>query len=166
MSGDSDAGAAKRSRGDHDRRYRAEIVPRRVVRPLQLEVLRPGQMLSEADLVDEPGAFYVAVYDDIDDVVGVATFLSEPHPARPGPNQWRLRGMASAPTRRGEGFGAAALTRGVDEAVARGGVLIWANARTPAVPFYEAHGFVAEGEEFDIPPIGPHYLMTRRLADD
>jgi hypothetical protein len=32
-----------------------------------------------------------------------------------------------------------------------------------ALGFYERLGFVAEGAEFDIDPIGPHYVMTRML---
>jgi GNAT superfamily N-acetyltransferase len=143
---------------------RVEIVPRRVVRPLQLAVLRPGQQLTDADLVDEAGAFYVASYDSSGGVAGVAAFLREAHPDRPGADQWRLRGMASEPSLRGGGFGAAALGRGLEEVAARGGVLVWCNARTPAVPFYEAHGFSREGSEFVIDPIGPHYRMSIRVG--
>jgi hypothetical protein len=32
-----------------------------------------------------------------------------------------------------------------------------------ALGFYERLGFIAEGPEFEIVPIGPHYVMTRDL---
>ncbi len=40
---------------------------------------------------------------------------------------------------------------------------MWFNARTPAVPFYRAHGFQVRGEEFILPDIGPHYFMWREI---
>ena len=38
--------------------------------------------------------------------------------------------------------------------------MVWCNARTPARGFYERYGFVAEGEEFELPDIGPHFRMS------
>jgi len=50
-----------------------------------------------------------------------------------------------------------------DHIRAHGGRLLWCNARVVALGFYERLGFVTEGPEFDIHPIGPHYVMTRQL---
>ena len=71
--------------------------------------------------------------------------------------------MASAPHVRGQGYGARALRFGIAEVKKRGGALLWCNARTGAVWFYERLGFSTVGEEFDIPPIGPHYVMEIEL---
>ncbi len=144
-------------------RIRAEVVPRRVVRPLQLLVLRPGRQATSDDLVDEPGAFYVAAFTPSQMVGGVAAFLPEPHPDRPEVAAWRLRGMASDPAHRGEGYGEAALRHGVVEAAARGGALMWCNARTVALGFYDRFGFVREGEEFVTETGIPHFRMSREL---
>ena len=38
------------------------------------------------------------------------------------------------------------------------------NARTLAVPFYRAHGFVSVGEEFEIPDVGPHFVMRGEVG--
>jgi hypothetical protein len=38
---------------------------------------------------------------------------------------------------------------------------VWCNARTPAAGFYGRAGFATEGEEFELPSIGPHFLMSR-----
>jgi predicted GNAT family N-acyltransferase len=40
---------------------------------------------------------------------------------------------------------------------------VWCNARTPAVGLYAREGFAIEGEEFELPEIGPHVVMTRSL---
>jgi GNAT superfamily N-acetyltransferase len=152
---------------------RTEVVPRAAVRRLQLAVLRPGQQLTPEDLVDEPGAFYVAAYTVDDVLAGAATMLPERFPlpagAPPGPGRgWRLRGMATDPALRGQGFGEAVLNRAMAEAAARGGAYAWCNARTTAVPFYERLDFRREGDEFVITlPDGtdiPHYLMWTLLG--
>jgi hypothetical protein len=44
-----------------------------------------------------------------------------------------------------------------------GGRYLWCNARLVAVPFYERLGLEAVGPEFDIPGIGPHYVMWRAV---
>jgi predicted GNAT family N-acyltransferase len=70
--------------------------------------------------------------------------------------------MATDPER-GRGTGGALLRACVDHARHEGGTRVWCNARTPARGFYEHAGFVAEGEEFALPDIGPHYLMALDL---
>ncbi|MCW2985645.1 MAG: acetyltransferase, family, partial [Conexibacter sp.] len=55
--------------------------------------------------------------------------------------------------------GAALLAACLDHARAQGASRVWCNARTPARGFYERAGFVAEGAEFELPQIGPHFLM-------
>ena len=84
-------------------------------------------------------------------------------PGRSDAGVWRLRGMATTPEVRGQGFGRALLENCFAHIRARGGTLLWCNARVVALAFYEHLGFVAEGEEFEIVPIGPHYVMTRQL---
>jgi predicted GNAT family N-acyltransferase len=41
--------------------------------------------------------------------------------------------------------------------------LLWCNARTPAVRFYQKQGWTPVGEEFDVPLAGPHVRMFKRL---
>ena len=36
---------------------------------------------------------------------------------------------------------------------------LWCNARLHAVGFYERQGWKVEGDEFDVPDIGPHFVM-------
>ncbi len=75
------------------------------------------------------------------------------HGHRPGPAR---RG-------RGEGAGALVLDALVAHVAAHDGGLLWCNARTPVRSFYERAGFVARGEEWVDPEIGPHVVMWRRV---
>jgi GNAT superfamily N-acetyltransferase len=143
---------------------RIEPVPPETVRPLRHAVLRPTQ--GPEELVypgdDLPGALHVAAREDRE-VVGIATVSPERHPHDPEPGDWRVRGMATTPSARGRGVGAALLDACVDHARARGGSRVWCTARVPAAGFYERAGFAVEGDEFELPDIGPHLLMARRL---
>jgi GNAT superfamily N-acetyltransferase len=82
-----------------------------------------------------------------------------------GDRCWRLRGMATAEERRGEGLGRAVLDAIVLHAAGHGAALIWCNARVRAIPFYERVGFAGLGELFEEPGIGPHLVMWKALGE-
>jgi GNAT superfamily N-acetyltransferase len=135
------------------------------VRQLRSEVLRPG-VAPEALAYpgDEiAGALHVGAYDG-GRIVGIASVNPEGFAAEPGLAAWRLRGMATLPASRGAGLGRAMLETTYAHIRATGGELLWCNARVVALGFYRRLRFVTRGAEFDIPPIGPHYVMTRRLV--
>lgn len=143
-----------------------EFVAAWTVLPLRARVLRPGQPLGSVDHDYDhwPDTFHVAAFSPAGGVVACATFYPEPTPD--GRDAWRLRAMASAPEVRGQGYGARTLTFGLTEIRTRGGTVVWCNARTPAVGFYQKLGFSTIGEEFELPPIGPHYVMETRLMEN
>ena len=132
------------------------------VRELRHSVLRPFEppeklVYSGDDEADtlHAGAFFG------DTLVGIASVCREPMPGLADRTQWRLRGMATVPGVRGKGYGRALLECCFAHIRAQGGTLLWCNARVAALGFYEHLGFVTQGEEFEIVPIGPHYVMTR-----
>ncbi len=137
------------------------VVEPEVTLPLRRAVLRPHQTLDEVRAGGDgrPG---VAVFDG-DRVLACASVRDEPMPGDGRPGDWRLRGMASDPTVRGEGYGAVALEAALDYARQRGATRVWCNARTGALGFYAKYGFTPVGEEFQLPDAGPHYLMWRRV---
>jgi predicted GNAT family N-acyltransferase len=51
----------------------------------------------------------------------------------------------------------------IEHAAAQGATRIWCNARIPAVSLYARAGFEVESEEFEIPGIGSHVVMARRV---
>jgi GNAT superfamily N-acetyltransferase len=135
------------------------------VRPLRGLVLRPGvppeTLVYAGD--DAPDALHVAASDG-ERIVGIASLCREPAPGRPQVSGWRLRGMATMPEARGAGIGARLLRECFRHVRDGGGGLLWCNARVVALGFYDKLGLAREGEEFDIPGIGPHYVMSRWLA--
>src|SRR3954451_672991 len=120
---------------------------------LRAEVLRPGLRPLQARFPGDaaPEAMHFAVYDPAGRIVGVAAVLPEASPdGQPG---WGLRGMAVDPALRRSGVGRS-LVAGVVDAFSRaGGGLLWCKARLPAVPFYAALGFVADGEPWEDPAL-------------
>ena len=134
--------------------------------PLRQRVLRAGQPPGAARIPadDRPDTATFAALDGAGRVVGSAVVSPEPFARQPGRPAWRLRGMATAPERRGGGIGDRVLRAALDHARAHGAEVVWCNARTPARRFYERAGFVAVGDEFEEPLIGPHVVMWHDLT--
>jgi GNAT superfamily N-acetyltransferase len=138
------------------------------VRLLRGSLLRPGE--PPASLVyhgdDAADTLHAGAFDN-GELVGIASVCQEALPADLAALErtgcWRLRGMATVPRVRGMGYGRSLLEACFAHVTGRGGTLIWCNARVVALDFYRHLGFQTHGEEFEIPPIGPHYVMTRRL---
>jgi GNAT superfamily N-acetyltransferase len=137
-----------------------------VVRPLRQEILRPGhtgeKLVFRGD--ENPETLHAAVSIE-NHVVAVATVMSDSHPYDPQPGDWRLRGMATSPALRNRGIGAALLAACEGHARDHHATRLWCNARVKARSFYERGGLVVEGDAFEIPTIGPHYLMSKSLYD-
>jgi GNAT superfamily N-acetyltransferase len=145
-------------------KFRIDRVPAEVTYPLRQQVLRPHEPISALRLRgdDDPTTGTFAALDTDGEVVGTATVRQEACPWRPDePAAWRLRGMATADSMRGQGIGAHVLRATIAHVVLEGGHLIWCNARTPAQRFYQREGFVVEGDEWEDPQIGPHVAMWR-----
>lgn len=143
-----------------------EQVPPAVTHPLRALVLRAGAPPERVRLAidDLPDTAAFAGRTGSGEVVGTAIVTPEPCPWLPErPGAWRLRGMATAESWRGAGVGARVLAAVVEHVRARGGALVWCNARVPARRFYERAGFAVHGDEWDDPEIGPHVAMWRTV---
>ena len=129
------------------------------LRPLRHSVLRPGQAFEETRYPGDDAGLHLGAFDG-DRLVGIASLYEEDRGGgRAG--GWRLRGMATDPGVRGAGFGAALLAACLDTVAAAGGTELWCNARMAAVGFYRRAGFEVVSEEFDVPGIGAHVVMSR-----
>jgi GNAT superfamily N-acetyltransferase len=129
---------------------------------LRHTVLRPHQTLDEVR--SETGGHAAAAHFCADDgagrVVCIASVWPEAAPWQPGaPDNWRLRGMATAPEWRGRGAGSAVLAAVLAHVSAAGGGLLWCTARLGAVGFYQRAGMVTMGDQWEEPFIGPHIAM-------
>lgn len=78
-------------------------------------------------------------------------------------NQMQIRGMAVLENNQGKGFGKL-LVKHVEETLKLQNTgLIWFNARENAVGFYEKMGYKKIGDSFEIPDVGIHYIMWKKL---
>jgi len=127
-------------------------------RELRQAVLRPNMTLEQLARHEAPDAYAVGVYDD---TALVAVGFVAPESSEPG--SWRVRGMATVPGLRGRGAGTKVLEALVTHAIEHGARRIWCNARIPARTLYERAGFEVVSEQFELPEIGPHFVMERRL---
>lgn len=142
---------------------RVEEVPAEVTYALRGAVLRPngGEVTWAGD--EDPATFHLAARNG-DQVVGVVRFSPTPCPWRPlARAPWQLRGMATSVAARGSGAGRALIDHGLAQVAARGGDLVWCDARLAAAGFYERMGFTVVTDEFDKPGIGPHVGMVIEL---
>jgi len=133
--------------------------------PLRHAELRPGLALDAARFEGdgEPatrhfGAFRRATGE----LVGCVSCMRR---ARHGEEAWQVRGMATRGDLVRRGFGRALLQHAL-AALRRGPGprLVWCNARVGALGFWERQGWVVASEVFDIPGVGPHRTMERRLS--
>jgi GNAT superfamily N-acetyltransferase len=148
-----------------------KILPSQVL-PLRAKVLRPNHPLMdcvfESDHAASAGHF--GVFSSAEEIISVGTIYPEliPHDYirlldETDVQFWRLRGMATDEAARGQGAGAAILHACIEHVrkhrQPNRKALIWAHARTGAIKFYQRNGFEAVGEEYNLPPIGPHFLI-------
>jgi GNAT superfamily N-acetyltransferase len=129
--------------------------------PLRGKVLRPNHRdMTDCQFAGDhlPLAGHFGAKSSSGEIVGIATIHTEALPDHPGVQQldrkliaefknefavWRLRGMATDDRLRGQGVGGEVLQACIAHARGNGAKLIWAHARTPALRFYQQHGFQA-----------------------
>lgn len=136
----------------------AEALPLRqkVLRPL----LRPEDCFYKED--DLATSFHLGLFH-AGRLVCIATFMLEASATFHAGHPYRLRGMATDPRYRGQGFGGILLRQGIEVLKDRRCDLLWFNAREAAFPFYESLGFQYHGGLFEMPGIGPHKVMYKHL---
>jgi ribosomal protein S18 acetylase RimI-like enzyme len=78
-------------------------------------------------------------------------------------NQYQIRGMAVLSEYQKKGFGEQLLKYCENEIRLKGGRLIWFNARRTAVDFYKKSGYEKIGSQFEIPDVGPHFILFKLI---
>ena len=127
-------------------------------------VLRTGLPVESCrfDGDDLPGTKHFGIYES-GALVGVVSVFECRSQSFDQSAQFQLRGMAVLDEHRKKGLGEELLTHAESHIIMRAAELIWFNARIAAVPFYQRNGYKIKGELFDIPGVGPHYLMFKEL---
>ncbi|OIN68365.1 GNAT family N-acetyltransferase [Exiguobacterium sp. KRL4] len=131
--------------------------------PLRHEVLRPHQPIEACIYPDDHAeeTFHLGGIKN-GCIVAIGTF-SKCSFEQDSEITYQLRGMATSPDVRGEGFGKALLEEARNVLVKREARGWWCNARLVAVPFYEQIGLTIASESFEIEGIGPHHVMVDRF---
>ncbi|WP_010094282.1 GNAT family N-acetyltransferase [Ornithinibacillus scapharcae] len=131
---------------------------------LRHTILRPSQPFEackyDADYAEDTfhvGAFYQG------NLITIASFYKEKHPDLLEDNQFRLRAMATDVAFRKLGAGRLVVSFAVEIVKQKNHTILWCNGRTSVQGYYERLGFQAHGEVFDLPPIGEHIVMVKRL---
>lgn len=108
----------------------------------------------------EPETTHLAAVDQHDHPIGVVSMVSLPcpeYPEQPGTYFWA---MAVARPHQGRGIGRSLITEVIDRAQSAGAEVMWADARSSAIPFYERCGAFAVGPSYTDDITG---LIDRRV---
>ena len=133
---------------------------------LRYKILRAGLPKESAQFPgdDAPSTWHLALFNSSAKnalPASCASFMLNSYKDEPA---WQLRGMATDDPYQGKGFGGELLRCAEVLIAADSNVrLFWCNARVPAIPFYQKHGWKVDSEEFDIPTAGPHRKMVKSL---
>lgn len=141
-----------------------KFVPLEIVLPLRSKMLRDGADIAACVFPTDnnEGVFHLAYYVNQTEIATVATFYPQKLEGREAFG-YQLRGMATDTPFFGKGYGAALINYAVDYIKTAKAEYIWCNARTSAIDFYKKQGFEIISEEFEIPGVGPHYIMILNL---
>jgi GNAT superfamily N-acetyltransferase len=71
--------------------------------------------------------------------------------------------MATVEAHRGKGFGNQLLNFAIVYLRGQKANYLWCNARKKALPFYLNMGFEIISAEFEVPGIGPHYVLYVKI---
>ena len=133
--------------------------------PIRNLILRPGKAIKKCQFTGDEHelTFHLGGFEE-GKLVSVASFYYQKNPLLVQEHQFRLRGMATLAEFQGQGFSKALLKTAFPLIQKSFCETVWCNARKAAYGFYQKVGFDFKGEEFDIPDIGPHTLMTKKLV--
>ncbi|QSB26626.1 GNAT family N-acetyltransferase [Flavobacterium sp. CLA17] len=97
------------------------------------------------------------------ELIGIISLYSKINTTFAQKNQAQIRGMAVLEQHQKKGIGEALVKHCENYCLQKNTDLIWFNARTAAVGFYQKMNYKTVGEAFDIKDVGEHYLMFKKL---
>jgi len=132
--------------------------------PLRHSVLRPHQSVDACHYPgdDDPKNFHLGAFK-ADKLISIASYFLENHPDLKGTPQYRLRGMATDPDFRNMSAGTLLIKKGNEVLMEKQVPVWWCNARVSAAGYYEKLGLKKLGPQFEIVPIGMHWVMYEEL---
>lgn len=130
------------------------------LRELRMRVLYPGLTSAKSLYPGDEDAIHIGAFNDSGVLIGIASLF------RREEGSLQLRGMATSAEVRGTGAGRDIVRFAEAYALENQVPRLWCNARVAAMGFYERCGWRVEGSEFEVPDIGPHYVMVSSQVDE
>jgi ribosomal protein S18 acetylase RimI-like enzyme len=132
--------------------------------PIRQQVLWQHKNIDDCGIAidDQKDAFHLGAYLN-DKLVCIGSFFKQNHAEFSAPRQYRLRAMATLPKAQNKGLAKILLEKSFNELKLHDIDLLWCDARIVAKGFYSKLGFVTNGDSYEIPIIGTHYLMYKKI---
>lgn len=144
--------------------YKIEFIKPAQTLEIRQKNLKPFLSVSECANPEDDGVdtkHFGLIYNN--KIISVASVFPQAHVDFSCGLPYRLRGMATETNYRGQGFGSVILMTIFDYLKEKRCDLLWCNARFKAFNFYKCNGFVSHSDIFEIPQIGPHRVMYKRI---
>jgi len=128
--------------------------------PLRIEILRNGKTINYHFVGDKhKETIHLGAFLD-NKCIGIVSLIPNSHKTFQKIVTYQLRGMAVNTNMQKQGVGNLLIEASFR--FLKGGSkceILWCNARIIAVDFYKKMGFSIKGNKFQIPNVGPHYMM-------
>ena len=132
--------------------------------PVRHIVLRAGKPIESCQFDgDELVSTHHFGYYLNNQIIGVISLFEIKNEQFVAQKPFQIRGMAVLPTFQKQGIGEALVSEAEKFITTQKADLIWFNARTTAVGFYQKMGYEIVGSEFEINEVGPHFLMFKKF---
>jgi ribosomal protein S18 acetylase RimI-like enzyme len=132
--------------------------------PVRHIVLRAGKPIESCKFDgDELVSTHHFGYYFNNQIIGVISLFAIDNSHFITQKSFQIRGMAVLPAFQKQGVGEALVKEAEKFCTTQKADLIWFNARTSAVGFYQKMGYEILGPEFEIYDVGPHFLMYKKL---
>ena len=129
---------------------------------VRLEVLRKNIPLPYKFNGDfDEKTFHLGVFKE-GKLIAVSSYMESDHKDLIG-SQYQLRGMATLNEFQGYGAGKLMMQEAFSMLTQLNVNYLWCNARVVAVKFYEKQGLNIMGGSFDIPLVGKHFAMVKKM---
>ncbi len=132
--------------------------------PVRHLVLRAGKPIKSCHFEgDELDSTHHLGYFLDNQLIGVVSLFEAVNLPLGAGKSFQIRGMAVLDSHQKQGVGEALVHKAEDFCRNENATLIWFNARTSAVGFYQKMGYEIVGSEFEIKTVGPHFLMCKQI---
>lgn len=134
---------------------------------VRLPVLRKGKSLEscqfEGDDLETTRHFGLFLSQEL---VGSISLFNKSNLIFSENNQRQIRGMAVLELHKKKDFGKTLIVYCEEQCKNQGVDLIWFNARMVAAGFYEKMGYQRIGSPFEIPDVGEHITMYKKIDNE